>query len=343
MKKSLLLVLLFSISFNFNSAKSQEVSERDLYIPSTISEEAKVVLNKIIQAKLYLRSVPAVDDIEAWKKMYQAIENQRKASFQAVIEMNKVIVKELELGGVSVLDIRPENWTDNGKVLVYTHGGAYTLGSTRSTIANSAPMCNNTGLRLISIDYTVAPHANWQQIQEQVMNVIKALLKEGYSMKDIAIYGDSAGGGLAISTVLNLRDAGMGMPAAIVLLSPWADISETGDSHETLKNADPTLSYEGLLKNSALAFADGLSLKDPRVSPLYADFRKGFPPALITEGTKCIFLSTSVRLYQALEIANQSVKLDMYEGMWHVFQQTPMPESQIAIRKAAEFINDHLE
>ena len=175
------------------------------------------------------------------------------------------------------------------------------------------------------------------------MNVFKALLKEGYSMNDIAIYGDSAGGGLAISTVLNLRDAGMGMPAAIVLLSPWADISDAGDSAVTLKDADPTLSYESMLKNSALAFADGLSLTDPRVSPLYADFSKGFPPALITEGTKCIFLSTSVRLYQALEMANQSVKLDMYEGMWHVFQQAPMPESEIAIHKASEFINSHLE
>ncbi len=343
MKKSLLFVLLFAISFNFSSAKSQEVSERDLYIPSTISEEAKVVLRKLIEAKPYLRSAPAVDDIEAWKKMYQAIENQVNASSEAVIEMNNVTVNELELGGVNVLDIRPENWTDNGKVLVYTHGGAYAIFSARSTLVSSAAMCKGTGLRVISVDYTMVPHANWQQIQEQVMNVIKALLEEGYSMKDIAIYGDSAGGGLAMSTVLNLRDAGMGMPAAIVLLSPWADISDAGDSQETLKNADPTLSYDGLLKNCALAFADGLSLKDPRVSPLYADFTKGFPPTLITEGTKCIFLSTSVRLYQALEIANQSVKLDMYEGMWHVFQQAPIPESQIAIRKAAKFINGHLE
>ena len=340
--RTLTVALLFAMVSGNNPAISQEISERDIFIPATISEQAKVVLTKLIEAKPYLRMAPAPDAIETWRKMYQAVENQTSERSQAVIEMNKVTVKELELGGVPVLDIHPENWADNGKVLVYTHGGAYVLFSARSTLPSSAPMCKSTGLRVISVDYTVAPHANWKEIQEQVVNVFKALLKEGYSMNDIAIYGDSAGGGLAISTVLNLREAGMGMPAAIVLLSPWADISDAGDSAVTLKDADPTLSYESL-KNSALVFADGLSLTDPRVSPLYADFSKGFPPSLITEGTKCIFLSTSVRLYQALEIANQSVKLDMYEGMWHVFQQTPMPESEIAIRKAAEFINSHLK
>jgi acetyl esterase/lipase len=78
------------------------------------------------------------------------------------------------------------------------------------------------------------------------------------------------------------------------------------------------------------------------VSPLYADLSKGFSPVLITDGTKCIFLSTSVRLYQALETAGQQVKLDIYEGMWHVFQQNPMPESEVAIKKSAGFIHQHL-
>jgi acetyl esterase/lipase len=199
-----------------------------------------------------------------------------------------------------------------------------------------------TGLRVISVDYTTAPFAKWQQIQEQVISVFKALLAEGYTMKDIALYGDSAGGGLATSTVLNLRDRGMGMPAAVVLWSPWVDLTNAGDSPHTLANTDPKLHYDPVLKNSAIAFADGLDLTDPRVSPLYADLSKGFSPVLITDGTKCIFLSTSVRLYQALETAGQQVKLDIYEGMWHVFQQNPMPESEVAIKKSAGFIHQHL-
>jgi acetyl esterase/lipase len=204
-------------------------------------------------------------------------------------------------------------------------------------------MSRATGLRVISVDYTTIPFAKWKEIQEQVISVFKALLADGYEMKDIALYGESAGGGLAISTALNLRDRGMGMPAALVLWSPWADLSNAGDTAHTLENADPALTYASSLENGALAFADGLDLTDPHVSPLYADFSKGFPPSLITEGTKCIFLSTSVRLYQALEAAGQETKLDVYEGMWHVFQQVPIPESEVAIRKSAAFINKHLK
>jgi monoterpene epsilon-lactone hydrolase len=316
--------------------------ERDIYIPTTISKEAQATLQKIVELKPYLRKTPELDEIDKWDAFYQGVEAQQSGNFDKIIAAYNVTTKEREYDGVPVLDVKPVDWKDNGKVLIYTHGGAYAIFSAKSTIASSAPMCNSSKLRVVSIDYTLVPHANWEQIQEQVLRVIKALLKEGYDMDDIAIYGDSAGGGLAISTVLNLRDAGLGMPAAVVLLSPWADISDAGDSQVTLKNADPTLSYDALLKNCAIGYASGLDLKDPKVSPLYADFTQGFPPCLIAEGTKCIFLSTSVRLYQALEQANQKVKLDMYEGMWHVFQQHPMPESKMSIDKATKFINKQL-
>ena len=315
---------------------------RDNYVPTTISAEAQKVLNAIYANKIYERKAPASDNLDEWRKMHAAAEQARKESNDKAVEMNQVTVTDAKLNGVPVLDIRPNNWKDNRKVLVYTHGGAYTMMSARSTLVSSAPMARATGLRVISVDYTTAPFAKWQQIQEQVISVFKALLAEGYTMKDIALYGDSAGGGLATSTVLNLRDRGMGMPAAVVLWSPWVDLTNAGDSPHTLANTDPKLHYDPLLKNSAIAFAGGLDLTDPRVSPLYADLSKGFSPVLITDGTKCIFLSTSVRLYQALETAGQQVKLDIYEGMWHVFQVDLVPESEVAIKKSAGFIHQHL-
>lgn len=147
---------------------------------------------------------------------------------------------------------------------------------------------------------------------------------------------------MATSTVLNLRDRGMGMPAAVVLLSPWVDVSDAGDTMHTLENTDPLLHYDPLLKTSAIAYADGLDLTDPRVSALYADFSKGFSPALITEGTKCIFLSTSVRLFRALEAAGQEARLDVYEGLWHVFQTSPSPETEVSLKKIKAFLYQHL-
>ncbi len=120
--------------------------------------------------------------------------------------------------------------------------------------------------------------------------------------------------------------------------SPWVDISDAGDTLKTLEYTDPTLHYDPLLKTSAQAYADGLALTDPRVSPLYANFSKGFSPTLITEGTKCIFLSTSVRLFQVLESAGQDAKLDVYEGMWHVFQTSPVPETEVSLKKISAFL-----
>jgi acetyl esterase/lipase len=322
-------------------AKDEGTEKRNIYIPATISPEAQQILKNLSKEKIYEGELPAPDDLEGWRKVHAKGESSDKEDEEAV-KRSGVTVTETALGGVPVLDIRPRDWKDNGKVLVYTHGGAFTMFSVHSSLDSSVPMSRATGLRLISVDYTTAPFANWKEIQEQVIKVFKALRAKGYAMKDIAIYGDSAGGGLAVSAVLQMRDRGMDMPSAVVLLSPWADLNDIGDTAHTLKAADPILIYEPSLKNSALAYADGLDLSNPRVSPLYADFSEGFPPCLITDGTKCIFLSTSVRLYQALEAAGREVKLDIYEGMWHVFQLYPMPESETANRKAAQFIRDKL-
>jgi len=335
-------LIIFLISACTTPAKHPQAVDRNIFVPSTISPEAQQTLSAIIKARAYTRTVPSHDDLASWRKVHAEIEAVAKERADAAVASNGVTVTKATLGGVPVLDIRPKGWKDNGKVLVYTHGGAYTMFSAHSTLVTSAPMCRASGLRLISVDYTTAPFATWSEIQEQVISVIKALLADGLRMKDIAIYGDSAGGGLAISTILNLRDRGMGMPAVAVLWSPWADLTNAGDSARTLKDADPTLTYDTLLHPSALAFAGGLKLSDPRVSPLNRDFVKGFPPSLIQAGTKEIFLSTAVRLYQKLEAAGQETKLDIYEGMWHIFQQHPLPETQLSLRKSAAFINKHL-
>ncbi len=335
-------IAIFTLIMSTLSGAQEKQAERDNYVPTTISTEAQQALTELYKNKSFTRAFPAPDDLDAWRKTHDAAEKAAKEQNDKAVDSNRVTVTETTMGGVPVLDVRPNGWKDNGKVLVYTHGGAYTMFSARSTLKSAAPMSRATGLRVISVDYTTAPFANWKQIQKQVISVFKALLEQGYSMKDVALYGDSAGGGLAASTVLNLRDRGMGMPAAVVLWSPWADISNTGDTYQTLNNTDPLLNYDPVLKNSALAYADGLDLTDSRVSPLYADFSKGFSPALITEGTKCIFLSTSVRMYQALETAGQEVKLDVYEGMWHVFQMVPMPEAELSLKRSAAFIHKHL-
>jgi acetyl esterase/lipase len=242
------------------------------------------------------------------------------------------------------LDVKPKNWRPSAKILVYLHGGSYTFGSAKSSLANAVLVAEATGLRVVSVDYTVAPRARWRQVTDQVVAVVNALRQEGHSLKDIAVQGTSAGGGLAAAAVLKMRDQGLGMPAAVVLWSPWSDITETGDSYATLKAADPSLIYGTSLKASAAAYADPAEQKNPYVSPVYGDYTKGFPPTLIQGGTKEIFLSNFVRQYQSIDAAGQTAKLDLYEGMVHVFQlRLPdSPESQLAFMKMKNFLEQYL-
>jgi acetyl esterase/lipase len=243
-----------------------------------------------------------------------------------------------------VLDTKSKGWKESRKVLVYLHGGAYTMASARSSLIKSVPAGDVTGYRIVSVDYTVAPHAKWPQVTDEVIAVVQALVKEGHSLTDIGLFGDSAGGGLAPGVTLKMRDQKVGMPAALVLWSPWSDITDTGDTYVTLKHAEPTYLYDTILKPAAAAYADPKDQKHPYVSPVYGDYSPGFPPTLIQGGTKEIFLSNFVRQYQALDAAGRTVKLDLYEGMPHVFQgQLPdAPESRLAMKKMKEFLVRHL-
>jgi len=289
--------------------------------------------------------MPGPNDIEGWQKAYDAVEQGALKAAEEAAKKFEISVASKNLGGVSVLEITPKGWVDDGKSLIYTHGGAYTFFSARSCLTSAALAADYTGLRVISVDYTNPPRARWQEVTDQVVRVFRALTAEGVPMKDLAIYGDSAGGGLAAGAVLKLRDAGLGMPAAVVLWSPWADITETGDTYVTLKAAEPNYLYAKVLGPSADAYADREDQKNPYVSPVYGEFKKGFPPTLIQGGTREIFLSNFVRLYQALDTAGRSVKLDIYEGMPHVFQvKAPQsPETATALKKMDAFLKQHLK
>lgn len=324
-------------------ARAQPPAKPFVSIPDTVSDEARAYL-KSLPGPDARPAAPAPGDLTAWKKAWQDREAERLPLAEAALRRYGPTVTERKLGGVPVLDIKPRGWRDSGRVLVYAHGGAYTFFSARSTLSSSVVAADATGLRVVSVDYTVAPAGKWEQVTGEVVAVLTALQQEGVRLKATAIYGDSAGGGLAAGAVLKMRDRGLGMPAAVVLWSPWADITDSGDTAVTLKHAEPTYLYDRHLKPAADAYADPRDQKHPYVSPVYGDFARGFPPTLIQGGTKETFLSHFVRLYQALDQAGGTVKLDLYEGMPHVFQPrlADAPEGQAALKKMAAFLKQHL-
>jgi monoterpene epsilon-lactone hydrolase len=311
-------------------------------IPKTISPEAQKILKFLYTIDLLPHKTPDPKDLNAWKKLSSTMEKIALKDYDKFIGQNKLRVNSIVMGGTPVLDIIPENWTETDKLIVYTHGGAFTQLSAKTSITNSGSMSRYTNLRIISIDYTLAPEADWKKIQEQILNVFKDLINQGYKMENIGFFGDSAGGGLAVSTVLNLRDAGLGMPACLILMSPWVDLTGNGDTYESLKRSEPVLDYPNSLKNSALAYANGIPLSDPHVSPLFGDFTKGFPPTLIIIGTKDIFLSTSAMLYRKLQQSGVDVKIDLNEGLWHVFTFFEMPETDLCFQICSDFFKKYL-
>jgi epsilon-lactone hydrolase len=319
--------------------------ESEFFITSTISDEAKQILKNVTSNPWPEFKYPESNDTEGWKNLSQQAESMSISQSLPILNKLRPNISSFDIGNISAFDVKPMNWTDNGKVLVYTHGGGYTLLSANSTLSTAATIANATGLRVISVDYSLAPASKWNQTTSEVVSIIKDLIEEqGYEMKDIAMFGDSAGGGLVAGSVLKLRDEGTGIPSVVVLWSPWTDVTLNGDTYITLNNSDLFISGDIMLQNMAGAYAHPSDHRNPYVSPVYGNFSQGFAPTLIQVGTKEILLSDSVRLYQALDQAGIPVKLDVYEGMPHVFQYTlyPAPESELAIQKTADFILDYI-
>ena len=308
------------------------------YVPATVSQAAQNALRQFSRSERDALIVPAGDDKKGWQTAYSLAEQATDNS--ELLARYKPQIRKISLGTVPALDIRPHGYSDNGKVVIYFHGGAYTFNSANSSLVSGVPLADASGLRVLAVDYTPAPAADWKTITDQAVNAYKAVLDMGFTAADVAFYGESAGGGLTGGAILKARDRGLPLPAAALFWSPWADITETGDTYHTLKDNEPTYTYSAFLGRSAAAYADPADQKNPYVSPVYGDFSKGFSPSMIQVGTKELFLSNAVRLYQAMDQAGIAVTLDVYEGMPHVFQVTlaGTPEAEIALGKSAVFL-----
>lgn len=312
--------------------------------PSGLSPEWTKAWPEVIRAARMEGPVPGPTDQAAWLTRQAADERAVLAATAGAAEALGVKVDGQSLGGTPVLRLSPAGARPGGAVIVYVHGGGFTSLSARSTLFISALMAARTGLEVVSVDYGLAPKQRWPATLDQMVAVYRALLTQGRSSATIGFFGDSAGGAIAASAVLRSRDQGLPLPAAIVLWSPWSDITCSGDSCQTLAAADPLLDVP-MLKASAAAYADVADQANPYVSPLYGDYSRGFPPTLIQGGTREIFVSDMVRQYQAIRAGGGEAVLDLYDGLPHVFQPLvpEAPESLVAMERVAAFWASYLK
>ncbi|GAB7027834.1 alpha/beta hydrolase [Geotalea toluenoxydans] len=244
-------------------------------------------------------------------------------------------------GGVDAEWVHPHE-APKEKVLMYLHGGAYVMGSCNTHRALAAQIARACGMRALVLDYRLAPEHPCPAAIHDSVAAYRWLLHNGIQPGDLVIAGDSAGGGLALATLLSLRDSGEPMPAAAVCITPWADLTGMAESVKTRAKADPCLWPDHF--SFAGHYAGAHDRCDPLLSPLYADL-SGLPPLLIQAAGDHILLSDSTGLAQRAKDAGVAVTLEVWQGMWHAFHlhAPQLPEARSAIEAIGSFVGRQLE
>ncbi|MEM6726403.1 MAG: alpha/beta hydrolase [Bacteroidota bacterium] len=249
---------------------------------------------------------------------------------------NELTISSEEIEGVPVEWINgPKNRHD--ALLLYYHGGGYCMGSIKCYRSMVGKMCLEMGMPGLTVEYRLAPENPFPAATDDALTVYKNLLDSGHDPKKIIIAGDSAGGGLTLSTLINLRALGLPQPAGAILISPWLDLTGTSESTKT-KVAKDWILETRRLPEFGQHYAGELALDDPRVSPLFADL-SDLAPILIQVGTDEILLDDSKRLAEKLRSAGRPYELQVEKGqlhVWHVMWPI-LPEARKAIKKMAVF------
>lgn len=249
-------------------------------------------------------------------------------------------LREWSAHGTTVLTVTPRTARRGAAPLVYIHGGGFVSGSARANLLTAAVAADTSGRVVHSIDYTLAPHADWRAILAQVTAAWDTIAADSAAAP--GLFGDSAGGCIAAAATLALRGLNATLPAALLLMSPVVDLAGGGDTNRTLAYVDYL--DPRMLAPALRAYAPEADWTNPLVSPIYGDFAAGYPPTLIQVGTRELLLSDAVRLHRALRAAGRSSRLEVYEGMPHVFQPllASAPEGREAWAEIAAFWSEHL-
>ncbi|MBO1332683.1 alpha/beta hydrolase [Streptomyces sp. VRA16 Mangrove soil] len=269
-----------------------------------------------------------------------------RAGFSALMDLmvvpDGIRTTRTSLGDRPALHVEPEHASRAGTIL-YFHGGGWVSGSPETALSLTGHLVTRTGFAAHSLDYRLAPEHPFPAAVEDTLSAYLALLDRGESPSAIAFAGDSAGGGLAVTTCLAARDAGLPLPAAVVAFSPGLDATRTGDSMDTKEGIDPIFTRRALDHTGAMYLA-GADPHQPLLSPAVLADLTGFPPMLIQVGTNEMLLDDSTRLAARAASAGVDVVLDITADVPHVFQVFAgvLDEADEALDRAALFLSQRL-
>ena len=256
-----------------------------------------------------------------------------------------VTVMPAVIGGVKAFIVTPNVMPpeNRDRVLVHVHGGGYVFGPGQAALPEALMMAGFGGFKVISVDYRMPPDFPYPAAMDDAMAVWREVVKTT-DPRRTAIFGTSTGGGMTLAMVLRAKQENLPLPAAIAPGTPWSDLTKTGDTYETNEWVDNILvTWDGWLGRAAKLYAAGHDLRDPQLSPIYGDLH-GFPPTILTTGTRDLFLSNTVRTHRKLRRAGVEAELNVYEGMSHAQYQIDVnaPETKEAFLDIARFFDKHL-
>ena len=261
--------------------------------------------------------------------------------------MEKVAFKVADDIGVEAVTVagRAAEWitapgSQTGRAILYLHGGGYVMGSLTTHRALVGEISRAAQAAALLVDYRLAPEAPFPAAVEDGVASYRWLLEQGFTPKNLAIAGDSAGGGLAVATLISARDQGLPMPKAAVPISPWSDMTCANESYKTRAEADPLVG-SGSIGDMANLYLQGKDPKHPYASPNFASL-KSLPPLLIHVGRDEVLLDDSIKLDQKAKTDGVNSTLEIWEDMihvWHAFHPM-LPEGKQAIERVGAFLRE---
>jgi acetyl esterase/lipase len=295
-----------------------------------VSTEQQENLDAILRQSAF----PADSDVDEQRRLLRELLSAQPLPAE-------VTVAAAELGGVPTAEITVDG-IEPRHVVLYFHGGVYVMGDAFLAAGLASQVGRRTQAKVISVDYRLAPEHPYPAAVDDALAAYEALLHNGTAPSDIAFAGESAGGGLAIATLVNARDHGLPLPAAAFLMSPYADLTLAGTTIDAKGALDPLLSRENL-QPRVTDYTSGQDAALGLISPIFADL-SGLPPLVIQAGSHEVLLDDAVRLARTAATADVEVTLEITPGVPHVFQayHPILDEAAAALDRAGRFLSAHL-
>src|SRR4249920_3146595 len=297
---------------------------------SSVSTEQKKNLDAILRQSAF----PADSDVSELRRRLRELLSAQP--LPAGVTVTAAALGDVPTAEITIDGIEPRH------VVLYFHGGVYVIGDAFQAAGLASQVGRRTRAKVMSVDYRLAPEHPYPAAVDDALAAYQALLEGGTAPSDIAFAGESAGGGLAIATLVNARDRGLPLPATAFVMSPYADLTLAGTTMETRREVDPLLSREALQARVTDYTSDhdaALGL----ISPVFADL-SGLPPLIIQAGTHEVLLDDALRLAERAAAADVEVTLDIPPGVPHVFQAYPaiLDEAAAALDRAGQFLSAQL-